>query len=74
MRSIAEILDEVAYRFLDLSCEHVFFKTHLKILKLVSDRKARDAMKLVREDILDVRRRLSKALQRGNMVRTLSPK
>ncbi|HUJ88685.1 MAG TPA: GntR family transcriptional regulator, partial [Syntrophorhabdales bacterium] len=46
MKSIAEILNEVAYRFLDLSCERVFFHTHAKILKLVSDRKAREAMKL----------------------------
>ena len=74
MRSIADILNEVAYKFLDLSCERVFFNTHRKILKLVSDHKAREAMKLVREDILDVRRRLGKALQQGDTVRTLSPK
>jgi DNA-binding FadR family transcriptional regulator len=74
MRSIAEILNEIAYRFLDLSCERVFFKTHLTILQLVSDRKAQDAMKLVKEDILDVRKRLCKALQQGTMVQTLSPK
>ena len=30
-------------------------------------------MKLVKEDILDVRRRLSKALQQGDKVRALSP-
>jgi DNA-binding GntR family transcriptional regulator len=74
MRSIAEILNEVAYKFLDLSCERVFFETHLRIFKLVSDRKAREAMKLVREDILDVRRRLSKALQDGGKVKALLPK
>jgi GntR family transcriptional repressor for pyruvate dehydrogenase complex len=74
MKSIAEILNEVAYKFLDLSCEQVFFKTHLRILKLISDRNAREAMKLVREDILDVRKRLSKALQVGDKVRVLSPK
>ncbi len=71
MRSIAEILNEVAYKFLDLSCERVFFHTHVKILKLVSDRKAREAMKLVREDILEVRRRLSDALQEGRKVKAL---
>jgi GntR family transcriptional regulator, transcriptional repressor for pyruvate dehydrogenase complex len=74
MRSIAEILNEVAYKFLDLSCERVFFKTHLKILKLVSDHKAEEALKLVREDILDVRSRLSKALQGQDKGRVLSPK
>jgi DNA-binding FadR family transcriptional regulator len=74
MKSIAEILNEVAYKFLDLSCERVFFKTHLRILKLVSDRKAEEAMKLVREDIIDVRRRLSEALQEADKVRVLSPK
>ncbi|HUJ89057.1 MAG TPA: GntR family transcriptional regulator [Syntrophorhabdales bacterium] len=74
MKSIAEILNEVAYKFLDLSCERVFFKTHLRILKLVSDRKAREAMRLVKKDILDVRRRLSKALQEGDKVRALSLK
>jgi GntR family transcriptional regulator, transcriptional repressor for pyruvate dehydrogenase complex len=62
MKSIAEILNEVAYKFLDLSCEHVFFKTHLKILKLVSERRGQDAMKVVKQDILDVRKRLSEAL------------
>ena len=64
MRSIAEIINEVAYKFLDLSCERVFFDTHQKIFALVLDRKAREAMKLVKEDILDVKKRLSKALQR----------
>jgi len=73
MRSIAEILNEVAYKFLDLSCERVFFKTHLEILTLVSDRKAEEAMKLVREDILDVRRRLNKALREDNTMGTMSP-
>jgi GntR family transcriptional regulator, transcriptional repressor for pyruvate dehydrogenase complex len=73
MRSIAEILNEVAYKFLDLSCERVFLKTHGKILKLVSDRKAREAMKLVKKDILDVRKSLNKALQRGDTVPSLSP-
>jgi DNA-binding FadR family transcriptional regulator len=72
MKSIAEILNEVAYKFLDLPCERVFFKTHLEILKLVSDRKAQEAMKLVKEDILDVRRRLSKALQQENKAHALS--
>lgn len=74
MQSIAEILNEIAYKFLDLSCERVFFKTHLKILKLVSDHKAQEAMKLVKEDILDVRRRLSKALREDDKARVLSPK
>jgi GntR family transcriptional regulator, transcriptional repressor for pyruvate dehydrogenase complex len=66
MRSIAEILNEIAYKFLDLSCERVFFNTHQKILTLVSDGKGREAMKMVREDILDVKRRLSKTLQSSN--------
>ena len=74
MRSIAEILNEVAYKFLDLSCERVFLETHLRILKLVSDHKARETGELVREDILDVRRRLTKALLEDDKVRTLSPK
>lgn len=73
MKSIAEILNEVAYKFLDLSCERVFLNTHRKILKLVSDRKAGEAMELVKQDILDVRRRLGKALQQVDKVRTLSP-
>jgi GntR family transcriptional regulator, transcriptional repressor for pyruvate dehydrogenase complex len=65
MKSIAEILNEVAYKFLDLSCERDFFVTHRKILKLVSERKAQDVMKLVKVDILDVRRKLSKALSQN---------
>jgi len=73
MKSIAEILNEVAYKFLDISCERVFYKTHARILKLVSDRKPQETMKLVKEDILDVRKRLSKALQQGNGARTPSP-
>ncbi len=72
MKSIAEILNDVAYKFLDLSCERIFFNTHGKILKLVADRKAREAMRLVKEDILDVRKRLSRALKKGDTVRTLS--
>ena len=62
MKSIAEILNEVAYKFLDLSCERAFFKSHTRILKVVANRRANEVMKLVREDILDVRKRLSKAL------------
>ena len=73
MKSIAEILNEVAYKFLDLSCERAFLNTHRKILKLVTDRKAGEAMKLVKQDILDVRKRLGKALQQVDKVRTLSP-
>ncbi len=64
MKSIADILYEIAYKFLDLSCERIFYKTHARILELVSEGNARDAMKLVKEDILDVRKRLSKALMR----------
>ncbi|MBP1732957.1 MAG: putative GntR family transcriptional regulator [Deltaproteobacteria bacterium] len=62
MKSIADILNEVAYKFLDLSCERVFFSSHRKILKVVADRRADEVLKLVREDILDVRKRLGKAL------------
>lgn len=62
MKSIAEIINEIAYKFLDLSCERQFFRTHNKILKVVTDRKANEVMKLVREDILDVRKRLARAL------------
>ncbi|HME42495.1 MAG TPA: hypothetical protein VKF36_05360 [Syntrophorhabdales bacterium] len=39
-----------------------------------SERKALEAMKLVKDDILDVRKRLSKALQGGDKVRVLSLK
>jgi DNA-binding FadR family transcriptional regulator len=74
MRSIADLLNEIAYKFLDLSCERVFFETHLRILELVSHHKDREALKLVEEDILDVRRRLSKALQEDDKVQTLSRK
>ncbi|MCG6534318.1 MAG: GntR family transcriptional regulator [Syntrophales bacterium LBB04] len=72
MKSIAEILNELAYKFLNLSCERVFFRTHQKILTLVSDGKAREAMQLVKRDILDVRRRLSKALQPDMKAQALS--
>ena len=62
MKSIAEILNDVAYKFLDLSCEREFFKSHRRIVKLVSERKAQEVMKLVKQDIIDVRKKLSKAL------------
>ena len=62
MKSIAEILNDVAYKFLDLSCERDFFRSHKTILKLVSERKAREIVKAVRDDILDVRRKLRRAL------------
>ncbi len=74
MKSIAEILNEVAYKFLDLSCEQFFFKTHGRILKLLSGGQAQEAMSLIREDILDVRKRLRKSLQDGNRVRALTPR
>jgi GntR family transcriptional regulator, transcriptional repressor for pyruvate dehydrogenase complex len=74
MKSIAEILNEVAYKFLDLSCERDFFRSHKNILKLVSERKAQEVMKLVKQDIIDVRKKLSKALAQNGRVRVLSSK
>jgi GntR family transcriptional repressor for pyruvate dehydrogenase complex len=72
MKSIAEILNDVAYKFLDLSCEREFFKSHSRIVKLVSERNAQEVMKLVKEDILNVRKKLSKALAQNGRVRVLS--
>jgi GntR family transcriptional repressor for pyruvate dehydrogenase complex len=74
MKSIAEILNDVAYKFLDLSCEREFFKSHRRIVKLVSERKAQEVMKLVKQDIIDVRKKLSKALAQNGRVRVLSSK
>lgn len=65
MKSITEILKEVAYHFLDLSFEKKIFQVHKEILNTIIQRKANEAKKLIKEDILFVKRSLKKSLERG---------
>jgi len=64
MKSVTEILKEIAYHFLDPSFEREIFQVHKEILSTLIQRKANEAKKLVKEDIIFVKRSLGKSLER----------
>lgn len=64
MKSVTEILKEIAYHFLDPSFEREIFQVHKEILNTLIQRKANEAKKLVKEDIIFVKRSLGKSLER----------
>ena len=64
MKSIIEILSEIAFSFLEPAFEkELFLGTHRKILEAVIHRKVSLARKLVKEDILLVKNNLKRALE-----------
>ena len=70
MKSIIEILNEIAFSFLEPSFEkEVLLGIHTKILEAISHRKVRTVRKLIKEDILLVKNNLRRSLEgrKGNV-------
>ncbi len=64
MKSIIEILNEIAFSFLEPSFEkEILLGIHTKILEAVSHRKVREVRKLMEEDILLVKSNLKRSLK-----------
>ena len=58
LESIFELLVEQTLDFVDLSLEKQFYEIHQKIYKVIIEKKPAEAEKLIKEDILDVRRKI----------------
>lgn len=65
MRSVMDILEEIARDFLVLSIERDFLQAHKEIFDLIVQRDPEKVRKAIEEDILDVNRRLSAFLRRA---------
>ncbi len=63
MKSITEILIEIAYNFLDPALEKEFVRGHTRIFETIIERKVRLAKKLLKEDILLVKQNLKLSLE-----------
>ena len=64
MRSLTEILKEIAYHFLNPSFEREIFQIHKEILKAIMQRKVNEAKKLIKEDIIFVKKSLEKSIDK----------
>jgi len=69
MRSVMDILEEIARDFLVLSIERDFLQAHKEIFDLIVQRDPEKVRKAIEEDILDVNRRLSAFLRRAKASR-----
>ncbi len=69
MRSVMDILEEIARDFLVLSIERDFLQAHKEIFDLIVQRDPEKVRKAIEEDILDVNRRLSAFLRRAKAPR-----
>jgi len=69
MRSVMDILEEIARDFLVLSIERDFLQAHKEIFDLIVQRDPEKVRKAIEEDILDVNRRLSAFLRRAKTSR-----
>lgn len=65
MRSVIEILKEIAHNFLDLSFERELFQFHQNIFHTLTQREVGEAKRLVKADILFVKKNLKKFLRTG---------
>jgi len=66
MRSVIEILREIAYNFLDHSFERELFQIHKNIFHSIAQKKVSEVKKLIKKDILFVKKNLKKFLERGD--------
>ena len=55
-----ELLIEQTQDFVDLSLEKHFFQIHNKILQVIEEKRPEEAERLIKKDILDVRKKLKK--------------
>lgn len=67
MKSLTDILMEVAYTFLDHEFEKQLFGIHRKIFHAIQLKKSREVSKLIKADILFVRRNLKNYVERGDI-------
>ena len=58
LESVFELLVEQTLDFVDLPLERHFYKVHKKIFQVIEDKKPTEAEKLVKADILDVRKKI----------------
>lgn len=61
LESVFELLVELSFDFMDLPLEQHFFKVHKKILQVIAKKKPEEARKLLRNDILDVKKKLDES-------------
>jgi len=64
MKSLIEILIEVAYSFLNPAFEKELYHVHDDLLKAIKNRKINEAVKLVHDDILFVKENLTKSIKK----------
>ncbi len=58
LESVFELLVEHTLDFVDLSLERHFFEIHKKILQVLEEKKPAEAEKLIKADIMDVRKKI----------------
>jgi GntR family transcriptional repressor for pyruvate dehydrogenase complex len=66
MKSLIEILMEAAHNFLDHSFEKELFQIHKSIFHTIAQKKVSEVKKLIKADILFVKKNLKKSLERGD--------
>jgi len=67
MKSLTDILMEIAYTFLDHDFEKRLFEIHKKIFHAIQHKKTREVSKLIRADILFVKKNLKNYVERGDI-------
>jgi GntR family transcriptional repressor for pyruvate dehydrogenase complex len=58
LESIFELMVERFLDFWDLEFEQYFFKVHKNIFKVIKERKPEEAARLIKEDMLDLRKQV----------------
>jgi DNA-binding FadR family transcriptional regulator len=67
MKSLTDILMEIAYTFLDHDFEKRLFGIHTKIFRAITEKKTKEVSKLIKADILFVRKNLKNYVERGDI-------
>lgn len=67
MKSLTDILMEVAYTFLDLDFEKRLFEIHKKIFHAIQLKKTGEVSRLINSDILFVKKNLKNYIERGDV-------
>jgi DNA-binding GntR family transcriptional regulator len=67
MKSLTDILMEIAYTFLDHDFEKRLFGIHKKIFRAITEKKTKEVSKLIKADILFVRKNLKNYVERGDI-------
>jgi DNA-binding FadR family transcriptional regulator len=67
MKSLTDILMEIAYTFLDHEFEKRLFKIHKEIFHAIQNKKSCEVSKLIKEDIVFVKNNLKSYVENGNI-------